>query len=98
MEFLEWMGVFVEKPWLALLAAGTLILIAAASRSRVALWVALSWWVYSLYEYAMKYRLLCSGECDVRIDLLVLYPVLFAATAIALVAVLVAVVDRLTAP
>ena len=28
------------------------------------------------YEYAMKLRILCSGECNIRVDLLLLYPAL----------------------
>jgi hypothetical protein len=98
MDFLQWMDVFIEKPWLALLVAGTLMLFAAATRSRVALWVSLAWWLYSVYEYAMKYRVLCSGECNIRIDLLVLYPVLLATTVVALAAVVWAVIWRLAEP
>jgi hypothetical protein len=98
MDFLQWMDAFIEKPWLALLVAGTLMLCAAASRSRVALWVALAWWLYSLYEYAMYYRVLCSGECNIRIDLLVLYPVMLVATVVALAAVVWAVIWRLAEP
>ena len=37
---------------------------------------ALAWLVYFPYEQAMKLRILCSGECNIRIDLLLLYPVL----------------------
>lgn len=32
------------------------------------------WGVYTLYEYLMHTRVLCSGECNIRVDLLVIYP------------------------
>jgi len=28
------------------------------------------WPAYLPYEYAMKLRILCSGECNIRVDLL----------------------------
>lgn len=34
------------------------------------------WVIYSIYEYLMYIRILCSGECNIRIDLLIIYPVL----------------------
>ena len=39
------------------------------------------------YEYAMKLRILCSGECNIRVDLLLLYPALLVLSLAALVAV-----------
>lgn len=38
----------------------------------------LLWLIYCLYEYGMKARVLCSGECNIRVDLLLIYPVLAA--------------------
>lgn len=34
------------------------------------------WLAYVIYEYGMKLRILCSGECNIRIDLLLIYPIL----------------------
>jgi hypothetical protein len=34
------------------------------------------WIAYGVYEYLMQIRVLCSGECDIRVDLLLIYPVL----------------------
>ena len=32
--------------------------------------------VYAVYEFFMFKRVLCSGECNIRVDLLLIYPVL----------------------
>jgi hypothetical protein len=37
------------------------------------------WLLYAAYETGMQRRWLCTGECDIRIDLLLIYPVLLAA-------------------
>jgi hypothetical protein len=34
------------------------------------------WLLYALYELGMKRRWLCSGECNIRVDLLLIYPAL----------------------
>ena len=50
-----------------------------------ALWVAASLWLFYIpYEYLMYRRVLCSGECNIRVDLLVIYPTLLAVTLAAL--------------
>jgi len=69
-------GVFVLHPWLAMLpSVGFGVL--AARRRRVVGWVAAAaWLLYAAYEAAMSRRFLCSGECDIRVDLLLLYPAL----------------------
>ena len=36
------------------------------------------WILYSIYEYLIYARILCSGECNIRIDLLLIYPLLIA--------------------
>jgi len=34
------------------------------------------WILYSIYEYLMYIRVLCTGECNIRVDLLLIYPLL----------------------
>lgn len=41
---------------------------------------AVLWLVYAGYEFLMYRRVLCSGECNIRVDLLLFYPILLAAT------------------
>lgn len=86
-ELLLPMAILVSQPWLALVPAALFILCSAATRSRVALVIAGLWALYCVYELAMKYRILCAGDCNIRIDLLALYPLLLVATVIGLLAV-----------
>ena len=46
---------------------------------------ALPWLVYVPYEFGMKLRILCSGECNTRFELGVIYPVLLVGSIIELV-------------
>jgi hypothetical protein len=74
------LSIFVEFPWLALLPA---ILLGAMgySRHRTIAWIAaFAWLLYAAYEMAMRLKVLCPGECDIRVDLLLIYPVLLALT------------------
>jgi hypothetical protein len=41
--------------------------------------LAIAWCVYAGYEFLMYRRVLCSGECNIRVDLLLLYPLLLGA-------------------
>jgi hypothetical protein len=52
---------------------------APAAAVATALWLA-----YAGYETLMHLRVLCSGECNIRVDLLLLYPVLLVASLVAL--------------
>jgi hypothetical protein len=46
--------------------------------------VGIVWALYAGYETGMQQRWLCSGECNIRVDLLLIYPALLAASAWAL--------------
>lgn len=50
-------------------------------RLKLCLFTGVLWLCYSLYEYLMYTRVLCSGECNIRVDLLLIYPVLIALSA-----------------
>lgn len=69
-------GVMLGLPVLALLPAALLAAFFIRCRRTIVLVAALTWFIYFLYELAMKLRLLCSGDCNIRIDLLVIYPIL----------------------
>ena len=66
----------IDRPLLALLPAGLFIFLWVSSRSRWSLAAAVTWALYAGYEYGMKARVLCSGECNIRVDLLLVYPAL----------------------
>jgi hypothetical protein len=65
---------------IALLVAVALALGWRASGRRGILVLAMSWLAYALYEYLMFTRILCSGECNIRVDLLLIYPALLGCT------------------
>lgn len=46
------------------------------------------WLAYAGYEFLMYRRVLCSGECNIRVDLLLFYPILLAVTLWPIVAAL----------
>ena len=70
------MAYMIEWPALAAVPFLVLFGLYLFSRKRFVLIVALFWAGYLPYELGMKYRLLCSGECNIRIDLLLIYPTL----------------------
>jgi hypothetical protein len=49
---------------------------------------ALAWLAYTAWETGMKLRLLCSGECNIRVDLLLIYPLLLLLSIASVVVVL----------
>jgi hypothetical protein len=85
MDMLREMAILIEHPLLALVPAALFAALFAKSKSRIVLATLVLWLAYLPYEYGMKLRILCSGECNIRIDLLVLYPALILVSLIALV-------------
>ena len=77
------LGVFIGYPALALVPVALLLLLYRASRRSVVLLAALAWLLYGAYELAMKHRVWCSGECNIRVDLLLIYPALAILTLVA---------------
>jgi formate hydrogenlyase subunit 3/multisubunit Na+/H+ antiporter MnhD subunit len=75
-RLLSAMAIFVEYPILAAVTGLVLLGLGRRIRRRVVAGVGVVWLLYGLYEFGMKQRWLCSGECDIRIDLLVIYPLL----------------------
>ncbi len=85
MEILKYMSVMIEYPLLAALPAITFGILFFVSKKRFVRVAAISWFVYLPYEYAMKFRILCSDECNIRIDLLLIYPALLVISFVGLV-------------
>ncbi len=61
---------------IALVVSLVLALIWWGTRTKRWLVLATVWALYAGYEYLMYTRVLCSGECNIRADLLLIYPVL----------------------
>ena len=84
------MTLFIEHPWVALLGAASFVGLWQICHKRIVLVTAYLWAAYCVYEYLMMARVLCSGECNIRIDLLLLYPLILVSSLWALVATIVA--------
>jgi hypothetical protein len=78
------LGIMIAYPWLAFAAAGVLVALWLWRRARSAAVAATLWIAYGVYETLMHLRVLCTGECNIRVDLLLFYPVLLVATLVAL--------------
>ena len=90
----ESLSVFVGHPLLALVPALFFASMAVVTKSRFA-WSGVSVWVlYGLYELAIQSRILCSGECDIRVDLIFIFPLLIIVSLIALAGAAVQIIRR----
>ena len=70
------MAIFIAHPSLAALVGVLLLAVGRLTRHRTPVAAGVVWLLYAVYETGMKRRWLCSGECDIRVDLLLIYPVL----------------------
>jgi len=82
---MELVAIFLLNPWLALLVAGAFAAAWRWSGSKMAAAAAFAWAAYGGYEYLMFTRILCTGECNIRIDLLVVYPMLLLTSLLAVI-------------
>lgn len=76
--------VFIPFPFFAFIPFAIFGAFYLKSRQRFVLITAVLWVLYFVYEYGMKLRILCSGECNIRVDLLLIYPLLLIISMIAL--------------
>jgi len=70
------MAIFIEYPALAAAIGAVLVAVGRRTHRGVARGVGVVWLLYALYEFGMKRRWLCGGECNIRVDLLIIYPAL----------------------
>lgn len=77
---------FADQPLLALLPAVFFGLLVGWTRRKATLAAAIAWISYWLYETGVSTGLLCSGDCAIRADLLLIAPVLLALSLWAVVA------------
>src|ERR1051325_1078314 len=61
------MSIFIEYPLLAVLPSVAFLGLYRVTRRPFVVVVALAWLLYGIYEYAMRERILCSGECNIRV-------------------------------
>ena len=82
--FLPFVG-FIQWPLAALVPAALLGTGFFFRRRRLLAITAALWLGYAIYESLMKARVLCSGECNIRVDLLLISPLLWILTLAAIV-------------
>jgi hypothetical protein len=85
MEILSIMAIFTQYPWMAAVIGLLLVGLGRSRGRRTAIVVGVIWLLYAAYETAMRLRWLCTGECNIRVDLLLIYPLLLAITVVGLV-------------
>jgi hypothetical protein len=68
---------FIQWPLAALIPAALFGLGFFWKRRALVGTVAILWLGYAIYESLMKARVLCSGECNIRVDLLLITPLLW---------------------
>jgi hypothetical protein len=79
------MSFLIAYPIWAGLVAVVFLVLFRVSRRKASAVAAASWLLYGAYEMGMRLRWLCSGECNIRVDLLLIYPILLVISAFALV-------------
>jgi len=86
MGLLSWLGdLFIPHPIFAIIPGVILLLTSIILKNRFVGLIAAIWAVYGLYEWLMKERIICSGECNIRVDLLGIYPSLLVVSAAGIV-------------
>jgi len=84
MVVLQWLAVLIIAPWAAFIVAAVFAGLWWKSGGRMALATAVLWGLYGIYESLIYVRILCSGECNIRVDLLLIYPLLLLMSVISL--------------
>jgi hypothetical protein len=82
-------AVLIQYPAAALVPAALFAIAFFLKKGPLCGLASVLWVIYCAYEFLMKFRVLCSGECNIRVDLLVLYPALFLVSLCAIVEFLV---------
>lgn len=78
-------NLFIVQPWLALLPALAFLGLWLWTRSRTALAAVVLWALYTAWEWSIQAGYACEGDCDIRVDLLLIAPVLLIVSVAALV-------------
>lgn len=92
--FYEVFVIFVERPWVALVPAMIFYLLYYPFRLKLVLAAALLWTVYSLYELGIWNGLFCDQDCNIRVDLLAIYPLLAVISGLAILRIFWAIYRR----
>lgn len=69
------MDLLIRFPWIAFIATFLFFVLWRTNPLRSSLIAALAWLSYGIYELSIFFRLTCGTNC-IRVDLLVIYPLL----------------------
>ena len=84
-EIFQFLGsIFVPYPYIALFPVIVFGFLYFKSKNKVVLVTAILWLLYAAYEQLHLLRIVCSGECNIRIDLVAIYPIILVLSIIAL--------------
>jgi hypothetical protein len=64
------LGIMIAYPWMAFATAGVFVVLWLWRRAGSAAVAAALWIAYGVYETLKHVRVLCTGECNIRVDLL----------------------------
>jgi len=70
------MGILIQYPWLAIGIVAIFGVIWYRKHNLATLIATALWALYAVWEYLMFARILCTGDCNIRVDLILLYPLL----------------------
>jgi hypothetical protein len=76
MKILTTMGMLIIFPFGATIIGALYIWMYFKLKTTTSIVTGTLWILYSIYEYLMYIRVLCTGECNIRVDLLLIYPLL----------------------
>lgn len=74
--FFRALSVFMVHPWLAAVVGVPFVALGWKVRRWGVVTTGAMWLAYAAYETGMQQRWLCTGECNIRVDLLLIFPVL----------------------
>lgn len=80
---------FIDTPSMALIPAFVFLISWAMRRDSMAAIAAFAWASYALLETLNNARITCSGECNIRVDLLFIYPALLFISVGAFIAIMI---------
>ena len=79
---------FIRWPLAALIPAAAFAAAFAWNRRALTLAAAIAWGLYALHESLVYMRITCSGDCNIRADLILMAPILWIVSLVGIVALL----------
>jgi len=84
MMVLQWLAMLIIAPWAAFIVAALFVWLWRSIGGWVVGITAVLWALYGLYESLIYLQFICSGECNIRVDLLLIYPLLLLMSVVSL--------------